>query len=567
MNILGISYNFHDAAACLLRDGAVVAAAEEERFSRIKHDAGFPAQAIAYCLGEGRIAAKDLACVAFYEKPARKLERVLQVGKEHMPQSAAQVASQFAHLVDHGLLVRQAIDRKLGFGGPVYFAQHHVSHAASAFFASPFHEAAVLVVDGVGEWATCTEFFGSGARLDRRREIRYPDSLGLLYASLTAYLGFRVNDDEYKVMGLASYGKPRFRREFEKLITIFDDGSFALNPHFFSYMYDATSMYSSALVELLGPARGAGERIEERHRDIAASLQAVTEEAMVALARSCLAATGSRNLCLAGGVAYNCVANSQVVERGGFEDVFVQPAAGDNGAALGAALWAHHVVHGAARIPRSFQATLGPRYGEEEIHRCLRDHGLSFLVLDEEELCRRTAQLIQQDLIVGWFQGRMEFGPRALGSRSILANPCSPQMRDVLNARVKFREDFRPFAPAVPEERAAEYFELDRPSPFMLLAPRVRADQAGRIPSVTHVDGTARVQTVSREQNPLFHRLLGCFGELTGVPVLINTSFNIRGEPIVCSPQDAVRCFLGTDIDFLAIGAFLVSKEPYDGAR
>lgn len=288
---------------------------------------------------------------------------------------------------------------------------------------------------------------------------------------------------------------------------------------------------------------------------------------MVALTRSCLAATGSRNLCLAGGVAYNCVANSQVLGRSGFEDVFIQPAAGDNGAALGAALWAHHAVHGAARIPWSFQAALGPRYGEEEIHRCLRDNGLSFLVLDEEELCRRTAQLIQQDLIVGWFQGRMEFGPRALGWRSILANPCSPQMRDVLNARVKFREDFRPFAPAVPEERAAEYFELDRPSPFMLLAPRVRADQAGRIPSVTHVNGTARVQTVSREQNPLFHRLLGCFGELTGVPVLINTSFNIRGEPIVCSPQDAVRCFLGTDIDFLAIGAFLVSKEPYDGAR
>ncbi len=565
MHILGISYNFHDAAACLLRDGVPVAAAEEERFSRIKHDAGFPEQAIRYCLSEAEIAANDLTCVAFYEKPARKLERVLQVGKKNMPRSAGHVAEQYPHLVDDGLLVGHAIKRRIAFDGPVYFAEHHVSHAASAFFASPFDEAAVLVVDGVGEWATCTTFLGSGARLEKRREIHYPNSLGLLYATLTAYLGFRVNDDEYKVMGLASYGKPLFQREFEKLITVFDDASFALDPRYFSYMYDATSMYSPALIDLLGPARAPGEPIEERHRDIAASLQVVTEDAMVALARSCRVDTGIQNLCLAGGVAYNCVANSQIVERSGLDDVFIQPAAGDNGGALGAALWAHHEVHGAPRLRQAFRTTLGPQFGDEAILGCLANYGVAFSHHDEEGLCRHAARLLQQDLIVGWFQGRMEFGPRALGSRSILANPCSPQMKDILNARVKFREDFRPFAPAVPEERAAEYFELAHPSPFMLLAPRVRADRVGQIPSVTHVDGTARVQTVSREQEPLFHRLLTCFGELTGVPVLINTSFNIRGEPIVCTPADALKCFLGTDIDFLAIGGFLVSKEGHDG--
>jgi carbamoyltransferase len=560
VNILGLSYNYHDAAACLVRDGVPLAAAEEERFSRIKHDAGFPERAIAYCLREARISSADLDGIAFYEKPARKLERVLQIGKQYAPASFANVAVQFPLLIKDGLCVEQAIRERLNFTGPVYFSEHHLSHAASAFYPSPFEDAAILTIDGVGEWATCAQFVGRGSLIEKRREIHYPHSLGLLYSALTAFLGFKVNDDEYKVMGLASYGEPRFRAEFDRLIELHADGSFTLSLACFAYMYDSGKMYSPEMERLLGKPRRAGEPIEERHSDIAASLQAVTEEAMVAIARSSREIAGSANLCLAGGVAYNCVANSKILARGGFERVFIQPAAGDSGGALGAALWASHEVHGAPRRPGEHDTLLGPAYSEDEILARLVAFDLRFVRLGEEALCRRIAALIHKNLIVGWFQGRMEFGPRALGCRSILANPCSPDMKDILNSRVKFREEFRPFAPAVIERAASSYFELDGPSPFMLLTPRVRPERAATIPSVTHVDGTARVQTVSASQQPLFHRLIECFGELSGVPVLINTSFNIRGEPIVCAPDDAIKCFIGTDIDFLAIGPFVVSR-------
>jgi carbamoyltransferase len=560
VNILGLSYNYHDAAACIVRDGVPVAAAEEERFSRHKHDVRFPEHAIHYCLREAGIAPRDLDGVAFYEKPARKLERALLIGKQYAPSSYKSVATQFPHLINDGMGVELTVRERLNFQGPVYFSEHHLSHAASTFFVSPFEEAVIMTVDGVGEWATCAHFLGQGATIEKRREIHYPHSLGLLYSALTAFLGFKVNDDEYKVMGLASYGKPRFRAEFEKLVSLHDDGSFTLSLPYFSYMYDGEKMYSGKLEELLGPPRSTHERIEARHSDIAATLQAVTEDAMVAMARSCRDHEASKNLCLAGGVAYNCVANSRVLEHSGYEHVFIQPAAGDSGAAMGAALWASHEVLGVPRHTAEHNTILGPAFSENEIRERLDAFDLRFLRLDEDALCRRVAALIHDDLIVGWFQGRMEFGPRALGGRSILANPCSPNMKDILNARVKFREEFRPFAPAVIEEAAPDYFNLDGPSPFMLLTPLVRPERAAGIPSVTHVDGTARVQTVSATQQPLFHRLIECFGELSGVPIIINTSFNIRGEPIVCTPDDAIKCFLGTDIDFLAIGPFLVSK-------
>ncbi len=560
MNILGISYNYHDAAACLVRDGIPIAAAEEERFTRCKHDAGFPEQAIKYCLSEGKIGCADLDCVVFYEKPARKLERALQIGKAFMPESAASVAEQFSQIAGEGLQVTRQLRERIGYDGKLFFCEHHVSHAASAFFASPFDDAAVLTVDGVGEWATCSQFSGEGTRLKKIREIYYPDSLGLLYSTLTAFLGFRVNDDEYKVMGLASYGRPTFRPQMEKLITLFDDGSFALNLDHFSFMSNSHAMHAAAMTELLGPPRAPGEPLDQRHSDIAASLQAITQDAMIGLARSSRELTGKRNLCLSGGVAYNCVANSQIVDRSGFDQVFIQPAAGDNGAALGAALWACHEIYDQPRVHHRHDTLLGPAFSNDEILQTLNECGVTFEQLPEDELFQRTARLVYDNLIVGWFQRRMEFGPRALGNRSIIANPCSADMKDILNNRVKFREDFRPFAPAVLAESAQTYFEMNCESPFMLLTPRVRPKMAAKIPSVTHVDGTARVQTVSKDQNPRFYRLIECFAELSGVPMIINTSFNIRGEPIVCSPEDAVMCFLGTDIDFLVIGNFLVSK-------
>ena len=559
MNILGISYNYHDAAACLVQNGVPVAAAAEERFSRLKHDARFPAGAIAYCLAEAGLQAAALDAVVFYEKPARKLERLLQTAKLRAPDSTALLVEQFPRLIAQGVNVEAEIRERLGYTGEVLFCEHHLSHAASAFYVSPFEAAAILTVDGVGEWATCGIYNGSGNSITPLRELHYPHSLGLLYSTLTAYLGFVVNDDEYKVMGLASYGKPRFIREIESLLQQAEDGSFALNLPYFSFMQERR-MYSEKLVELLGPPRRREGPIEARHQDIAASLQAVTEGVMRRLARAARAATGQKNLCLAGGVAYNCVANAKLKQAGIFEHMFIQPAAGDDGAAMGAALWASHQLHDAPRRYGAHDTLLGPAFTEAEILAELEQSGLNFTRLDEDALCTRVAALIAADMVIGWCQGRMEFGPRALGARSILANPRNPEMKDILNARVKFREEFRPFAPAVTEAAGADYFELDGISPFMLLTPQVRPGRAAEIPSVTHADGTARVQTVSPVHQPLFHKLIEAFGVLTGTPVLINTSFNIRGEPIVCTPGDALRCFMGTDIDFLAIGPYLVSK-------
>jgi carbamoyltransferase len=562
MDILGVSFDFHDASACLLRDGIVVAAVEEERFSRLKHDRRFPRHAIDYCLAEGRIGPERLAAVAFYEKPALKMERMLRVAASHPQLSQANIRRQLSDHLAEGLRLDALLDEIIGYKGTVLYSAHHLSHAASAFYLSPFSEAAVLTVDGVGEWATTAQFAGEGTRLIPLREIHYPHSLGLLYSTLTSYLGFNVNEDEFRVMGLASYGAPRYREQMGKLVRLFDDGSFCLDAEYFAFPYSAQEMYAPPLIELLGPPRLPMEPIAERHRDIAASLQSTLEDAMLNLVKSLKRLHTSDNLCMAGGVAYNCVANSRIAQSGEFRRIWIQPAAGDNGAALGAALVAHFSMcdSKAARIPIEHDTRLGPSFDAAAIAEALNKSSLAYRQLSPEELCRQVAALIHRGLIVGWFQDRMEFGPRALGCRSILANPCHPDMKDILNRRVKFREEFRPFAPAVIEEAADVFFDMSCPSPFMLFAPRVKPAMAGRIPSVTHVDGTARVQTVSAANAPLFHRLISEFGKLSGVPIVINTSFNISGEPIVCTPADAVRCFLNTDIDALAIGPCLVSK-------
>jgi carbamoyltransferase len=561
MNVLGISCFYHDAAACLIKDGRLVAAAEEERFTRRKHDASFPLNAISFCLREGRIEQGRLDGVAFYEKPVRKLERALTIAKRYENESTPLLGEELRLFLHEGWTVERRIRQALDHQGPVFFSEHHLSHAASAFFASPFADAAVLTVDGVGEWATTSQFVGSGRDLVLKREIDYPHSLGMFYATLTAFLGFEVNEGEYKVMGLASCGTPSFADKIEQVLELRADGSFANRLDYFAYMHSRDAMFSPRLVELLGPPRQPDEPVTRRHMDIAASAQQLTERAIVHLGRSLRDHTDSPNLAMAGGVAHNVVANARLRDSGIFENIFVQPSAGDSGGAIGAAWYAACHGLGAERtVAAAYDTCLGPRYGEEEIERVLDAHQLTYLRLDGDALAERVARLIFDDMIVGWFQDRMEFGPRALGNRSLLANPCNPRMKDILNARVKRRERFRPFAPAVLEERAGDFFELDRPSPFMLQTWQVRPDKRSVIPAVTHADGSARVQTVSAARNPRFHRVIEAFARLSGVPMVVNTSFNMRGEPIVCSPEDAVRCFEATDIDVLAIGDFLVEK-------
>jgi carbamoyltransferase len=558
--VLGISCHYHDAAAAIVRHGEVIAAAEQERFSRRKHDSRFPIDAAFFCLQHAKLKINNVDVVAFYERPLLKFDRVLRCGRRWRDRSGALVHRQLAASLHERLALEEIVRVRLNYTGPVMFFDHHLSHAASAFFASPFDEAAILTVDGVGEWATTAEYIGSGQNIRPLREIHYPDSLGLLYSTLTAFLGFKVNNDEYKVMGLAGFGRPRMRDKVERLIRLFPDGSYRLNLEYFSFMFDDDRMFSHDLVELLGPPRVDGEPITPFHQDLAASLQAVLEDALIGMARTLYeSAEQSRNLCLAGGVALNGVANWRLYADTPFEAVWVQPAAGDSGGAVGAALMASY-AGGARREPRRFSAMLGPKFSNTEIEIVLRQEGVTYEWYLEEELLARTAELILKDRIIGWFQGRMEFGPRALGCRSILANACNPDMQNILNRRVKFREDFRPFAPAVLAENADEFFDVPFESPYMLFVNPVREDKRTVIPSVIHVDGTARVQTVARDDNPRFYRLLQEVERRCGVPVVINTSFNIRGEPIVCSPRDAVRCFLKTDIDFLMIGDFIVEK-------
>ncbi len=586
--ILGISAYYHDAAACLLVDGEIVAAAQEERFTRKKHDARFPRHAVAYCLQAGGIALEELDCVGFYDKPLLKFERLLESYLAVAPRGLRSFTTAMPVWLKEKLFTRREILRELpGFRGELLFAEHHESHAASAFYPSPFEEAAVLTMDGVGEWATSSWGVGRGTDLALRAELHYPHSLGLLYSAFTYFTGFKVNSGEYKVMGLAPYGTPRYAdRILNELMDLKPDGSFQLDMRYFGYV-DGLTMTTDAFARLFdGPPRAPEAPLTQREMDLAASVQAVTEEVMLRMARHVHRATGLPNLCLAGGVALNCVGNGRLLREGPFERLWIQPAAGDAGGAVGVALAIYHKLLGKPRRVRpagdAMQGSyLGPVFADDEIAAVLRQLGAVATRYDDETaLVDRVAALLAEEKVVGWLQGRMEFGPRALGARSILGDPRSPRMQSVMNLKIKYRESFRPFAPSVLREHVHEWFELDGDSPYMLLVAPVRPEHRlpmtaeqerlfgiaklqvprSTIPAVTHVDYSARIQTVHAETNPRFHALLRRFAERTGCPVLVNTSFNVRGEPIVCTPQDAYRCFMRTEMDALVLGSFVLLK-------
>ncbi|HEY5993589.1 MAG TPA: carbamoyltransferase [Gallionellaceae bacterium] len=600
MRILGISAYYHDAAACLVVDGEIVAAAQEERFTRIKHDPGFPANAIGYCLAQAKIAPAEVDYVVFYDKPFLKFERLLETYFAFAPRGFASFATALPVWLKDKLFQKTVIAGALNdlwgkdtdWAARLLFSEHHYSHAASAFFPSPFEQAAVLTMDGVGEWATTSLAVGSGNQLAVHKEIQFPHSLGLLYSAVTYYTGFKVNSGEYKVMGLAPYGEPRYAGLIkDHLIDIKEDGSFALDMSYFDYC-TGLKMTSPKFDQLFGgPARQPETRLAQRDMDLAASVQAVTEEVVLKLARGVAKSTGQKNLCLAGGVALNCVANGKLLRENIFERIWVQPAAGDAGGAIGAALGAYHVMLGQPRQVAAGQdgmkgAYLGPAFGADEIAQRLTRCGAVYTSHAEDEVIEQTARALAEGKAVGWMNGRMEFGPRSLGARSILADPRSPAMQKLLNLKVKFRESFRPFAPSVLREDVAEWFELDADSPYMLLVADVARgkrrqmsaeEQAlfgidklnvarSEIPAVTHVDYSARVQTVHEQTNPLYYRLIRRFKELTGCPVLVNTSFNVRGEPIVCTPEDAFRCFMGTGLDVLVVGNALLHKSAQSAA-
>jgi carbamoyltransferase len=559
--ILGISCYYHDAAACLMRDGEIVAAAQEERFTRKRHDQDFPVNAIKYCLREAGITIDQVDHVGFYDKPLIKFERILEQYVATWPRSFLSFHKAIPLWLRQKLWIPHTIKKELGYEGDVLMIEHHLSHAASAYTVSPFDEAAIITVDGVGEWATSTMGHGQGKDIHLFREIRFPHSLGLLYSALTYYLGFKVNSAEYKVMGLAPYGEPKYYDQFLELISIADDGSFKMNMKYFAYDY-GLRMTNRKFEKLFGrPVREPESKLEQFHKDMAASGQKVTEEIVLRMARHVHEVTGSRNLCMAGGVALNCVANGRVLRETPFEEIYIQPAAGDAGGAVGVAAYLYNNIFGGEREHRMEHAYLGPGYSTEEIRRYLDGNDIVYTEMpDEDRLIESTVAAIEDQKVIGWFQGRMEFGPRALGSRSILADARNPKNQDVVNMKIKFRESFRPFAPSVLEEKVSDWFELDKPSPYMLLVAQVREDKR-EIPSVTHVDGSARIQTVDPDTNPLYYRLIKRFDEKTGCPVIINTSFNVRGEPIVCTPHDGYMCFMRTNMDVLVMDRFIMRKE------
>jgi carbamoyltransferase len=593
VHILGISGFYHDSAAALLVDGKIVAAAQEERFTRRKHDPRFPTNASRYCLAEGKVKASDIDHVVFYEKPFLKFERLLETYLSFAPRGFQSFRKAIPIWLKEKLFQKQVlrnhlreIDAAIDWEAKLLFADHHQSHAASAFFASPFREASILTLDGVGEWTTTSVGYGRDNTLDLQREINFPHSIGLLYSAFTYYTGFKVNSGEYKVMGLAPYGEPKYAGLIlEHLVDLKDDGSFRLNLDYFDYCTGLT-MTNRRFDSLFGgKPRDPSERLEQRHMDLAASVQQVTEEIVLRLTRGLAGEGRSENLCLAGGVALNCVANGKILRERTFRNVWVQPAAGDAGGAIGAALAAYYQFLGQPRSAPAADAMaggyLGPSFSQSEIADRLRQAGAVFTELDDDAVIQRTVRALTSEKAVGWFQGRMEFGPRALGARSILGDPRSPSMQSSLNLRVKFRESFRPFAPAVLREDVADWFDLDGDSPYMqivadVLHKRRRPANPGddklfgierlnvprsEIPAVTHVDYSARIQTVHADTNKRFHDLLSAFKAETGCPVLVNTSFNVRGEPIVCTPEDAFRCFMGTDIEALVVGNCFLDKE------
>lgn len=598
MNILGISSYYHDSAAAVLRSGRIVAAAQEERFTRKKHDAQFPKNAVSYCLQEAGLHAQDLDSIVFYDKPILKFERLLDTYLSYAPRGFRSFVAAVPVWLKEKLYLKRTLKQELAALlackeselPPILFAEHHESHAASAFFPSPYKNAAVLCLDGVGEWATTSAWMGQGSELKPLWQIEFPHSLGLLYSAFTYYLGFKVNSGEYKLMGLAPYGKPIYSQLIlDHLIDVKPDGSFRLNLEYFDYC-TGLRMTNQKFADLFeGAARESDATPTQRDMDLAASIQAVTEEVVIKLARQLQVETGADYLCMAGGVALNCVANGRLLREGIFKDIWIQPAAGDAGGALGAAYASYHTYRGQPRVHDEGKdqmqgALLGPRYDQETVTKALDELGASYTVLGDADLYATVAGLLASENVVGWFQNRMEFGPRALGARSIIADPRSSKMQSQLNLKIKFRESFRPFAPAVKEESVEKYFHLDRPSPYMLLVAQVHEsiqrhpDELAQglaqlhqvrssIPAVTHVDYSARVQTVGPQSNPQFYKLLTAFEEKTGCPVLVNTSFNVRGEPIVCTPEDAYRCFMGTDMDYLVIGNVLLHKAAQTNAR
>jgi len=593
MYILGISCYFHDAAAALLHDGSLLAAAEEERFSRKKHDYEFPQRAIDYCLRAAGIQSGDLDYVVFFEKPFVKFERLLISSLGTFPRSHAVFREAMVAWLGDKLWIRHLIQKRLGVArNRILFSEHHLSHASSAFFCSPFDEAAILTVDGVGEWATASLGIGRSTDITLLKEIRFPHSLGLLYSAFTAFLGFEVNEGEYKVMGMAPFGTPRYADKVRKLVRVSSDGGFELDMDYFTFHHSASQTYSRKFVDLFGAPRDPGANFftaasgfpsyfgekpatfdalakeNQHYADVAASIQLVIEEALLTMAAAVRRETGLSRLCLAGGVALNSVANGRILRESGFDELYVQPAAGDGGGALGAALYGYHAVLGRPRAFTMEHASWGEEHGPEVTERFLRESGLAYERFEDEgKLIAHVVDRLQEGKVVGWSQGRFEWGPRALGHRSILADPRRAEMKDLVNVKIKFREPFRPFAPSVLAERAERYFDLPGaarhyPARFMLYVVPVREEARSLLPAITHVDGTGRLQTVRRDTNPRYYRLIEAFGEATGVPVLLNTSFNLKGEPIVNTPAEAFNTFDHSGMDVLVLGDYVLTKLP-----
>ena len=587
MNILGISAFYHDSAACLIRDGKILSAVQEERLTRKKHDDSFPKRSIQYCLDQAGLTVNDIDYVAFYEKPFLKFERILETYMAYAPLGIASFIKSMPVWIKQKLWIKDLISTELAYKGPIIFPEHHESHVSSAFFPSPFTEAAVLTMDGVGEWATSSLAIGKGNKIEIIKEIRFPDSIGLLYSAFTYYTGFRVNSGEYKVMGLAPYGEPRFKDLImTHLIDVKSDGSFKLNMKYFDYCA-GLRMTNGRFHDLFGaPPRKPESRLTQREMDLARSIQDVTEEVMLRMARHARKVTGIKNLCLAGGVALNCVGNGKILAEKIFENIWIQPAAGDAGGALGAALYAWYQALGSSRNADNKKDSLsgsylGPEFTDAVIEDYLKQSQIPYQRLTPEEIPERVSDIIAQEKVIGWFEGRLEFGPRALGARSILGDARSPKMQEIMNVKIKFRESFRPFAPTVLREKASQYFEIESDSPYMLLVAPVQKSlrkivtseqdklfgidklkvARSTIPSVTHVDYSARIQTVDQETNPLYYRLLKKLDEKYDCPVIINTSFNVRGEPMVCTPEEAFTCFMRTNMDYLIMGSFLLDKS------
>jgi carbamoyltransferase len=587
MYILGISAFYHDSAACLVRDGKIISAAQEERFTRKKHDSSFPINAINFCLQNSGLTIKDLDYVAFYDKPFLTFERILETYLTFAPRGIKSFIKAMPLWIKKKLWMKEFIKKELGYEGKIIFPEHHESHAASAFFPSPFQEAAFLTMDGVGEWTTASYGIGKDNSIEIIAEIKFPHSLGLLYSAFTYYTGFKVNSGEYKLMGLAPYGEPKYKDIILKeLIDLKEDGSFKMNMEYFNYCVGLTMTNEKFHKLFGGPPRKPESKLTQRHMDIARSIQEVTEEVVLRMGRHIRKETGQRYLCLAGGVALNCVANGRLLREGLYNDIWIQPAAGDAGGALGAALFVWYRYLENRRITdnnKDFQrgSYLGPEFNNGYIADYLKKNNIPYIELSNEEIPEKIADLIAEGKVIGWFHGRMEFGPRALGARSIIGDARSPKMQEIMNLKIKFRESFRPFAPSVLEEEASKYFELDRRSPYMLLVAPVKKEirrqmteeeqrlfgldklhvVRSTIPAVTHVDYSARIQTVNKEDNPLYYQMIKKFNEKYGCAVIINTSFNVRGEPIVCTPEDAYLCFMRTNMDYLLLGNFLLEKK------